>query len=287
MTKRLFGLFLLFFSPVAALAGEVMFEGYYVIKLEGKPIGYSIQRFEFDPKAKMFDSISFVRTKFGGKTSQESLRARANDKFEPVSYQYTSQIDNQLMSIDATFKGETMTLLKHDGKSPTAKKETYKIPKNTFLSTFLVYKLMQNKLALNEVYKYSGIAEEEGASYWGKAWLESRTERGPYTVFRVVNSFKGEKFISMLAAVPDPKRADFFIKGEALSSNSPAKNVEVELVDTPQKATEGQLVPNKILITLFGTMPTGKVNMLTSPPPKMIPSPVPAQTAPEPAAKEE
>lgn len=279
MTIKLFGLFLLFFSPALTLAGEVMFEGFYQIKLEDKLVGYNVIRYEFDPKAKTFESISFVRAKFGGKTVQESLKAKANDKFQPISYQYTSQVDNALQTIDATFKDEQMKLVKSDGK--TVKNETYKIPKGTFLSTFLLYIMMQKKMALNEVFKYSAVAEEEGSSYWGKSWLESKSDKGPYTVFRILNSFKGEKFISNLAAVPDPKRAEFFIKGEVFSSLSPDKNVATELVTSPHLATEGQLVPNKILVTLFGGMPTGKMNMIATPPAKLIPSPVKAAEDPK------
>ena len=58
MAYRLFGLFLLFFSPALALAGEIMFEGYYRIELSGSHVGYYIQRFEFDPKTKSFQTIS-------------------------------------------------------------------------------------------------------------------------------------------------------------------------------------------------------------------------------------
>lgn len=285
MANRLFGALLLFFSPALALAGEVMFEGYYQIKLGSEAIGYSIQRYEFDPKAKTFDSISFLRAKFGGRSVTESLKARANDKFHPVSYQYTSQVDDQIATIDATFKGEVMKLVKTDGKK-TQRTETYKIPKGTFLSSFLVYIMMQRKMALNEVFKYSAVAEEEGSSYWGKAWLESKADRGPYVVFRILNDFKGEKFVSSLAAVPDGKNTDRYVKGEVLASVSPAKSVSTELMAEPSTATEGQMVPNKVLVALFGGMPTGKLNLIATPPAKMIPSPVKPDSNKDQAQKE-
>jgi hypothetical protein len=288
MSYRLFGLFLLFFSPALGFAADVMFEGYYRIELEGKPIGYNIERYEFDPKAKTFTSISFLRAKFAGKNVQESLKAVSNDKFQPVSYQYTSQVENELKTIDATFKGEIMKLVIGDGgKTNKLKNETYKIPKGTFLSSFLVYIMMQKKLAVNEPFKYSAVAEEEGSSYWGKTMIESKTDRGAYVVFRVLNDFKGEKFISSLAAVPDGKGSDQYIKGEVLSSLSPAKNIATELVTSPAQATEGQMVPNKVLLTLFGGMPTGKVNLVANPPAKMIASPVPPDKEPKKEAKKE
>ncbi|NJL25347.1 MAG: hypothetical protein HC902_09320 [Calothrix sp. SM1_5_4] len=264
MRTRLFTLILLFFSPAAAFAGDIMFEGFYRVDLAGKQIGYAIQRYEFDPKTKTFESTSFLRVKLGDKIMQESLKAKANDKFEPVSYQYTSQSGEELKMIDAGFKGEIMKLKISDGKK--ARDETHKVPKGTFLSTFLLYVMLQKKLKPNDAFKYSAIAEEEGSSYWGKSWLESKQDKsGGQTVFRILNKFKGEEFISNLAVVPDPKEAGKFIKGEVVSTRSPAKNLSTELVASPAQATEGQMVPNKTLVTLFGAMPTGKMNMLATP----------------------
>lgn len=282
MMKRIICTLLLCFGPVHALANEVMFEGYYKVELENKPIGYVIQRYEFDTKLHRFHSVSFQRLKLGGKIIQESLKAEANDKFQPISYQYTSQVDTEIKIIDATFKGEVMKLMITDGKK-TARNETYKIPKGTFLSTFLVYIMMQKKLNLNEAFKYSAVAEEEGSSYYGKSWFESKEDKGAYVLFRVLNSFKSEKFVSNLAAIPDPKNPDHYIKGEVMATNSPMKNVTTKLMAKPSEATEGQLVPNKILFTLFGNMPTGTLNLAATPPAeitnapksKLIPSPVP------------
>ena len=64
-----------------------------------------------------------------------------------------------------------------DGKKNVRTEES-KIPKGTFLSSFLVYILLQKKLVLNDAFKYSAVAEEDGGSYWGKSWLESREKRG-------------------------------------------------------------------------------------------------------------
>ena len=268
MMKQIIFLGLLTFGPVFGLANvgasEIMFEGYYKISLENKPIGYVIQRYEFDPAKKQFISTSFQRAKLGGKIVQESLKAFADDKFRPLSYQYTAQVGDEIKVIDGTFKGEIMKLMITDGKK-TARNETYKNPKGTFLSSFLVYIMMQKKLALNEAFKYSAIAEEDGSSTYGTSWLETKEDKGGYVLFRVLNSFKGEKYASNLAVVPDPKSPDHFIKGEVLGTISPVKNVSTELMASPAQATEGQMVPNKVLITLFGNMPTGKLNMVSHP----------------------
>lgn len=73
----------------AAFAGEIMFEGYYKVELEQKPIGFAIQRYEYDDKTKNFTSTYFLKVNLGGQTRQESLKAVSNDKFHPISFSYT------------------------------------------------------------------------------------------------------------------------------------------------------------------------------------------------------
>lgn len=280
MLTFLFGTLLLFFSPGSAFAGEVMFEGYYRVEIGGKHVGYAIQRYEFDPKAKTFEVTQFLRAKFGDKIFQESLKGKANDKFNPISYAYTTLVNDKLKAVDASFSGNIMKLKINDG-GPKVREETHKIPEGTFLSSFLIYVMLQKKLPLNKAFKYSGIAEEEGASYWGKAWLESKQDQGKFAVFRVLNSFKGEEFVSKLMAVPDPSEADKYFKSEILGTESPKQSLTTRLVESPNMATEGQMVPNKTIVSLFGGIPSGKVNMVANPP-KEAPDKKPASPTPVP-----
>lgn len=271
MINCLFGLIALFFSPGSVFAGEIMFEGYYRIELAGKHVGYSIQRYEFDPKSKTFDSISFLRLKIGDQVTQQSLKAKANDKFNPISYQFTSQDGKDIKTIDASFKGEIMQLKISDGKK--LKNETHKIPKGSFLTSFLQYLMMQKPMPLNQAFKYSAIAEEDGGSYWGKALLSAKEDRNGYVVLKILNTFKNEDFVSKLAAVPDSKEKDKYVKGEILGTSSPSSSVSSELVTSANLATEGQLVPNKTLISIFGSMPTGKINIIANAPTETAPPP--------------
>lgn len=264
MPIRLFGILLLFFSPGLVFASEIMFEGYYRIELENKPIGYTILRFAFDPKTNSFESESFLRAKFGDKLVQESLKAKCTDKFQPISYQYTNAVGDQIKMIDAEFKGQIEKVKINDGKK--LRTETYKDPKGTFLATFLPYLMLQQKLTLNEAFKYSAVAEEDGGSYWGKTWLQSKETRPGYDLFTVVNRYQGKEFTSKMAVVHDPKNPDKNIKGEVFFVDMPSQNVTMQLVASPVKATEGQLVPNKTLMTVFGNIPTGKMNLIASPP---------------------
>lgn len=264
MRLLLIGIVLLFFSPAAVFASEVMFEGYYRVELENKPIGYIILRYSYDGGSNTFEANSFTRIKLGDKIIQESVKAKCDDKFHPISYSYTGQTGDQVKMIDGAFKGETMTLKINDAKK--LKTETYKIPKGTFLSSFLTYLLLQQKLELNQAFKYSAVAEEDGNSYWGKAWLQAREVKPGYEVYTVLNKFKNEEFISKLAVVKDPKNPAKNIKGEVLSTSSPTKNLTSKLMPSANQATEGQLIPNKTLMTVFGGIPSGKINMVSTPP---------------------
>lgn len=264
MTYRIFSLFLLFFSPGLCFAGEIIFEGYSRIEHGGKHAGYTIQRFEFDAKGKTFKSISFLRAKFGDKIVQESLKGISNDRFNPIAYEYTSQVGDTVRSIDGTFKGEVMTIKKIEGK--TVRTETHKIPKGTFLSNFLLYMMLQKNLVPSEAFKYSAVVEEEGTSAYGKAMIQSKEDKGSFHLLRVLNEFVGEQFISKIAAVPEAGKEGRYTKAEIFSTNSPTKTITTELVSDPQRATDGQVVPNKTLMALFGNIPSGKLNMVVTPP---------------------
>jgi hypothetical protein len=264
MILRLLLIVFLCFGPAAATAADVMFEGYYRVDIESKPVGYIILRYAFDPAKKNFEAVSFQRIKFGDKVVQESLKATADDKFHPIAYQYTSQVGDAVKMIDATFKGDIMTLKINDGKK--IRTETYKNRKGTFLSSFLPYMMLQQPLEINQAFSYNGIAEEDGGSYSGKAWLQSKEGKSSYDLYTVVNKYHGEEFLSKMAVVKNPKDPKKNIKGEVFGTSSPAKNISTTLMASASTATEGQLVPNKTLITLFGAVPTGKVNMVSSAP---------------------
>ncbi len=260
----LFGIVLLFFSPARGFARETIFEGYYAIKLQGKAVGYQVQRYEFDAKTRTFHSLSFLRAKFGDKLVQESLQAKASDKFKPISYQYTSQTGDVLQMIDATFTGDIMKIKASDGKKLDTK--TFKIPKGTFLSTFLPFLLLTQKLESAKPFKYSAVAEEDGNSYDGRAMVQSHEHTPGYDLVTLVNKFKGDEFYSKMAIVPDPKNLDKNTKGEVLSVEMPTKDVTIKLVPQASLATEGQIVPNTTLAKIFGGMPVGKINLLATPP---------------------
>ena len=136
-----------------------------------------------------------------------------------------------------------------DGK--TKKKETHKIPKGTFLSSFLGYMMLQKGIKKDIKFKYSAVAEEEGASYNGEAYVEGEEKLKDFDVYRIKNKFKGTNFVSFITK-----------NGEVLKTDSPTIHLSTELQKSIADATAGLVLPHKTLNLLFGKVPTGKVNVL-------------------------
>lgn len=242
--------FYVFLSATSSSA-EVMFEGYSIIRSGNKAIGYTIQRYELDAKKKLFTSTSFLKTNADGGNLTESIKAVANDKFQPVSYQYVNKIGDKVKMIDTKFANDKMTGTVTDGKSPMPIKIDVK--KGTFLSTFLIYLMLQNGLKVDKKFVYSAIAEEDGAVYTGEALVKSEEDYKGQKAFKVVNTFKGTEFVSFVTP-----------KGEVLGTSSPLQNLATELMGNPNEATKGFQVPADTLKILYGAVPTGKVNVLAS-----------------------
>lgn len=246
------------FSALAALLllphfaqAEILFEGFSKVMLENTHVGYVIQRFEFDPKKKEFSTAYFLKTNAAGGNLTESLKARATAGFRPISYQYTSAQGDQTRTIDASFKGETMTALVTEG----AKKGTIskKVPKEVFLASFLGYVMLQGKEGIKKgvKYAYKAIAEEDADVQDGDAYVASEETMSGVSTFKVLNTFKKTKFVSWVTH-----------KGEVISTASPVQKISTELVATFQEATANQSVSTKTVEFVFGNMPRGKDNII-------------------------
>ncbi|MCB0391387.1 MAG: hypothetical protein KDD58_08850, partial [Bdellovibrionales bacterium] len=229
---------------------EVMFEGYYQIKLGSVHSGFVIQQYSFDNKKKLFSSTYYIKTNQLAGDITESLKATANDKFEPVSYQYTSKTGNTIKTIDASFKNNKMMAVVSDGK--LGNKVEFDLPKGTFLSTFLAYMMLSRGISKGKVYNYKGLAEEDAKVYDGKALIQQQEDKYNLTAYKILNEFKGTKFISTMTD-----------KAEVLDTKSPVQQIETVLVKTPAEATKGFQVNSKTLRLLFGRVPSGKINQLT------------------------
>jgi hypothetical protein len=232
-----------------AVRAEVLFEGYSKVLSGGVHVGYSIARYEYDPKKRNFIATTFLKTGEAGGNLTESLKAFATDDMKPVSYQYTTLIGNQVKAIDAKFeKGKILASVKDGDKNEKISKE---VPKGAFLSSFLAYVMLKSPQGLkaDTKYDFQAIAEEDAALYKGIAFVKNPEDFNGIKSFRVLNEFKGTKFVSMVSE-----------RGEVLSTKSPVQGIATELVAKPSEATGTFPVPASTLKTLFGDVPTGQMN---------------------------
>ncbi|MEZ0390959.1 MAG: hypothetical protein ACAH59_02005 [Pseudobdellovibrionaceae bacterium] len=235
-----------------AVRAEVLFEGYSKILSGGVHVGYTIVRYEYDAKKKQFVATTFLKTnEFGGNLT-ESLKAVSTDDMKPVSYQYTTLIGNQVKTIDAKFeKGKLLAAVQDGGKN---QKITKDLPKGAFLSSFLAYVMLRSPKGLSPdtKYEFQAVAEEDAALYKGIAFVKNPEDLNGIKVLRVLNEFKGTKFISLVTE-----------KGEIISTKSPVQGIGTELVAKPSEATASFPVPATTLKSLFGDVPTGQINEIS------------------------
>lgn len=272
---------LILFSAFSSHA-EVLFEGYSKVLLGGVHVGYYISRYTFEPAKKQFTSTYFLKTnEFGGAVT-ESLKAFANDKLEPQSYQYTSIASGETKTIDAKFdKGRLRATINVNGK---IEKIDQMMPKGTFLSTFLSYVILRSPQGLKSgiKYDYNAIAEEDAKVQKGVASVKEPEDVKGVKAFKILNEFKQMRFISYATE-----------KGEMISSKSPFMSIATELVADPASATTGFQVNAQNLNLLYGGLPKGQTNVLSQalslqggPTKAVTPaSPVTPTPVPQPGAK--
>ena len=244
-------LFTTLFAAVPFAHADVLFEGYSKVLLSGEHVGYTVVRYEFDSKKQEFTVVSLLRTNAKGGNLTESIKARASSSLKPIAFQYTGLVGGKAKTIDATFAGDQMTANVHeDGKTNVVKK---KLPKGTFLSSFLAYLMLQGKEGIKPGthYGYQAIAEEDASVNSGEASIEKEEVVDGISTFRVLNNFKGTKFVSNVTA-----------KGEVISTHSPVEQIQTELVVNTQDAITGTTFNPNNVKTLFGSVPKGEENAL-------------------------
>jgi hypothetical protein len=271
----IFSSLLLMFSfvPVSNADAAVLFEGWSKVLISGQHVGYIIQRYEFDEKKKEYRATHFMKiagsaAEGGGLT--DSLVARADSSFKPISYQYTGLKEGKPILIDATFKGDKMTAAVTEGKEK--KTITNTVPKGAFLSAFLGYVMLQGKEGLKKgvKYEYQSVLEESASIAKGEAFIADEETVSGIPAFRILNTVNGARFISLATH-----------KAEVLGTVSPNQGVQTSLVGTMEEAVAGHGVNSAALTQLFGTMPKGKENELAKR--NLLPA-VPATPATSPAA---
>ncbi len=272
---------------------EVLFEGYYKVTLSGVHAGYIVQRYELDAAKKTFTGMSYAYIRLNEDGKQfltESLVAKSDDTFHPLSYQFsglmtekdpnTEKIKNKITSIDATFKkvgNKTRGTLKglKDGKNFT---NTVSFDRGVFLSNFLLYLWLQKGFKVGFGTGFNAFAEESGEVAQGKYKIEKEAKVNGVDAFKINWSFKGMDSVSFIS-----------VTGQALSTESPAQGVIQELVSSKDAAVGSLPFADKSVKALFGGIPEGKKNTLadnaSKPAPKVAPHMQPSTDEANPGVK--
>jgi hypothetical protein len=230
----------------------VLFEGYYKIMLSDVHSGYAIQRYEVDPIKKEFKSINYVYVRTspdGKKSSSESLVAISDEGFKPKSYQYTALLDGKPTTIDASFpKNKVSALIRRGAKKET---QSHALPQGTFLSTMLLYMVLQKGLKTGNGYNFNAVAEEDGQIHPGSLRVTKELTYKNHPVFQLDYEFKNIPAMAYVAS-----------NGNVLYTKADAQKVETELVTSPSDAKLNFPFAEKTIKKLFGSLPTGQVNFL-------------------------
>lgn len=236
-------LILITFLSAQFANAKVLQEGWYQILSGQQHVGYLVQRYDFDESKKQFKFTSFMKTNALGGDVTESVSALSSDGFDPISYQYTTQVGKTAKLIDASFKKGSMTAKITEGAETKTIQDTLK--KGTFLSYFLVYMILQNKSGLKSgaSFEYNAIAEEDAKVSKGYADVKEMENVNGHETFKVFNRFKDIKSISNITPI-----------GEVVQVRQPVTGLQL-VAASKDTATKGFPSSDKSLKSLFGTIP--------------------------------
>lgn len=232
-----------------------LFEGYYKVTVGGVHLGYIIQRYDLDSKDKSFSSTYFVFTKSNEISTTESLSAKANEKLQPMSYQFTHLEGKTSKVIDAIVKSDgkkkKMVIKTVENGKPTPKE--IPMSDDTFLSTFLAHLMLKNPhgIQVGNKFDFDAFAEEDGKVFKGEAFVKEQVKEKGLEAFRVLYKFKGEDYVNWMN-----------IKGETIKAFFPKSDITIELMRDPKEATKGFPLNESSIKLLFGDIPKGTDNML-------------------------
>ncbi|MCB0368963.1 MAG: hypothetical protein KDD45_05785, partial [Bdellovibrionales bacterium] len=201
----------------------------------------------------------------------ESLKATSNASMVPLSYEYTTlSKENQkavTKKIEAKFNltkkripgkktqfKETRTLIATLSENGKISKIRTDLPKDTFMSYFLVYLMLKSKTGIQtgSKYEYTAIAEEKAKITEGVARVSTLEDYKGFKAYKIENRFDNQNFISYVTN-----------KGETIGVVNPGSGVEAELVGRPKDAIGEFPVPTTVLKTLFGEVPLGTDNIVS------------------------
>lgn len=251
MRKYYFVLIVMLLLTGRSAWSQVLFEGYYQVLLKGDAIGFSIQRYENIPKDKQFKTTSFLRTNLQGQVSTESIVTISDQNLKPIRYEYTA-IDHQTSrQLSAVVDGAKLKVT--EVKAGKASVREVSLEPDLFFSQVLLYGILKSEegLKVGVQKKYRAIAEELGEAASGSYKITKLDLfRSKIRSFEIENQFQNNKFMTWVSE-----------SGEVIKILDPLIDLTVTLVPAANQATQGQVVPHKVLNTLFGQKPLGQVNI--------------------------
>ncbi len=255
---------------VALLAGgfsgastQSLSDGLYRMTLDGAHVGYVIQRYEYDTEKGEFISTFFRRSAEPGGILTESLKARANSRFEPLAYEYRWSLGSAQRHIQAQFTGRQMTAQFQErgpeSEPPESQRQvSLEIPEKAFLSTFLSLLMHQQGLSLEKLFNYQVVLEEEARIASGQARVASRQEQKGHkgqTVFVVEHNLKVKGPEAASAPLSTPYRSHITPEGLLLKTELPVQRLVLEKVEQKPMALGSLELPIEQVQNLFGSLP--------------------------------
>lgn len=250
LTTAALTLFVFLFTAFAQ--AEIIFEAYYKVNQFKKHIGFLVLRHELDDKTKNFKTTSFIKLSGGGFDMTESYQAVSDQQMTPLSLSYLAVDGKKTKTIDAKIKDLKLTgQVVEDGKKI---KLNTSIPKGAFFSSALYYLMMQSKdgLKTDSKFDYIAITEEGPVAMNGSVAVDKKmVTMGSQQLLKISNKFAGSDYDNLVTT-----------RGEVVTANTPATQIESEMVKTPEEALEGIKLSKGTLEKIFGKVPEGKHNYL-------------------------
>lgn len=254
----------------SATAAEPAFEAYYKFFLGEQHSGYVVQRLDVEPKTNHLTSIYYVYVKTPSGSTTESLVAKADANFEPISFQYTALVDSMIKTAEGTFKNKKMVGKMRDGQK--TQNISLTTPPNGFLSTFLNYVILKNGMMVGKNYGFTALAEESPACFAGDpdcnkngvGFMPGTAAVVEELKYKNIPAYKIKFKYKEIGFTGEKLEFDGIISstGETLASLSPKQNARTEIVLTKEEAVGGFPFSEKNIRLIFGNVPTGKKNAL-------------------------
>lgn len=230
-----------------ALAAETLFEGFYRIERGHKHVGFVVQRYRRKGDKRILTSYLRMRQPDDSEV-YESFKSTAAANGTPLTSEHHGN-NAGLPPIFARFAGGRGRV---DFGAPDSRRPAT-VQKYDFMGSFLFFVGNLPTLATNTIYRYHAFAEERGSVQTGTLHVAGARDVRGVKVFHLLDDFLGEPVEDFVAA-----------NGQPLGSRALGGDLNVYWVDSRDEAIGIFKYPNRDVISLFGDLPAGKVNVWTA-----------------------